>query len=151
MALTKETEEVKTVQLELEGKASKFIPGEDKFKVYQEQPDILTFYEVWKHFKTVKKYILFKSVYDDPELSLEESYVLREIRTDHLLFSRRTFLISLFTKGLIIANVAKTLNPLALGLPIQLIGLSSLLYCINLEKIHEFYHISRYSYYLRLM
>jgi hypothetical protein len=88
-------------------------------RVYQEPPISLNNFTLFRNYETVKKFLLFKFTYDNPKNTLEESYVLKEIRQDHLLHSKRILFVSIFSKGLLLFNVfQKVVLPFVPSLPL---------------------------------
>ena len=75
----------------------------------------LSLFKVYSNYETLKKFILFKFTYDNSENTLEESYVLKEIRADHKLFSKRLFMISIATKMIFVVQIGKMCLPYVPG------------------------------------
>lgn len=99
----------------------------------------------------MNKFIAITYLVDKPTLSIEESYVLKEIREDHRLFSRRMMLIALLTKTVFLVQGGRKIYSF-FSSPVMIAGAFGLLiYSLSLESLNRLLLTPRLGYYLRLM
>lgn len=77
--------------------------------------------------------------------------MLKEIRSDHRLFSRRIFLLALMSKGMVMFHGARLIFSVIAGVQFQVMSFALLIYMVSLDKFNELYMSPRIGHYLRLM
>lgn len=70
-----------------------------------------------RNFEIVQKYIIYKYMVARPEQTVEENYVLMEIRKDHKLDSHRVVMSAMLLKAVFVVHGAKHIYHHSLSLP----------------------------------
>lgn len=100
----------------------------------------------------MRKFIIYKySVIPTKALTAEETYVLKEIRSDHKLQEQRIMLLALFSKCILCWHGARFIFNVVSGAQFQLMTICALMCLFPLEKFNQLYMSPRIGHYLRLM
>lgn len=118
--------------------------------IYAAKPKEISFFTLFREYSTVEKFILYRYSIMEEKQTVEETYVLKEVRADHSLMERRVSLLSLICKGTIMFKTAKFIFNVSTSLKFAFFALLYAQYLFDSKYFTRAFMLPRMSHYLRL-
>ena len=118
--------------------------------IYLEKPKEISLFTLFKEYSTVEKFILYRYSIMEEKQTVEETYVLKEVRTDHSQMQRRVSLLSLICKGIIMFKTAQFIFNVSTSLRFAFLSLLYAQYLFDSKYFTRAFMLPRMAHYLRL-
>lgn len=118
--------------------------------IYIEKPKEISLIKLFREYSTVEKFILYRYSIMEEKQTVEETYVLKEVRADHSQMERRVSLLSLICKGTVMFKTAQFIFNVSTSLKFALFALLYAQYLFDSKYFTRAFMLPRMAHYLRL-